>query len=103
MIDRGTGGYEENDPTPWSITLQMNLTPLGPMRVQLTLQERNISTTFWAKEQHTLSLLNRNIPTLKSAFERAGMEVSGLRVLYGAIKVEEENIPDDISLVNVRV
>jgi len=103
VIDRGTGGDEENDPNPWSITLQMNLTPLGPMRVQLMLQERNISTTFWAEEQHTLSLLNRNIPTLKSAFEKAGMEVSGLRVLHGTIKVEEENIPEDLSLVNVRV
>lgn len=103
VIDRGIGEEEENDPSPWSITLQMNLTPLGPMRVQLMLQERNLSTTFWAEEQHTLSLLNRNIPILKSAFEKAGMEVSGLRVLHGAVKVTEENIPDDISLVNVKV
>ncbi|MCW8826132.1 MAG: flagellar hook-length control protein FliK [Gammaproteobacteria bacterium] len=93
----------QKESSPWSITLQMNLSPLGPMRAKLKLLDRSISTTIWAEERETLALVNRNLQTLQSAFERAGLEVADLRVLHGIITPPEAKLPDDISLLNVKV
>jgi len=103
LIERERCADGDNESTPWGITLQMNLSPLGPMRAQLKLTGCMISTTFWAEEKRTLTLVNQNLPTLKSAFERAGLEVSDLRVLHGRITPQEERLPEDLSLVNVKV
>lgn len=104
-IDKGEISGEEHSEIPWQITLQMNLTPLGEMRVQLKLKARSISTIFWAEEQETLSLLNKNIPTLKGALDRAGFDVNEMRVLHGLIKRKDSDalIPENASLLSVKV
>lgn len=104
-IDKGDPLNEEHSEIPWQITLQMNLTPLGEMRVQLKLNACSISTIFWAEEQETLSLLNKNIPTLKDALDKAGFDVNEMRVLHGLIKRRESDalIPENASLLSVKV
>ncbi|MDH3354312.1 MAG: flagellar hook-length control protein FliK [Chromatiales bacterium] len=103
QIERKEKDKDDNESISWGITLQVDLTPLGPMRVQLKLKDKAVSTTFWAEKQSTLTLVNQNLPTLKGAFERAGLVVTDLRVLHGLITPMEDNIPKDLSLLNVKV
>jgi hypothetical protein len=103
QIEHEKKSCQEDTAVPWSITLQMNLSPLGPMRAQIRLKGQEVSTTFWAEEQDTLTLVNQNLPTLRGALERTGLKVAGLRVLHGMITPLEERRSADLSLLDVKV
>ncbi|KRT55320.1 flagellar hook-length control protein FliK [endosymbiont of Ridgeia piscesae] len=94
-------GTQENpgEEQIWSLTLRMNLAGLGPMRVQLRLQGKSISSLFWAEQPHTTQLLKRHTSQLKSAFERAGLEVTQIKA-YQGIPTEERELPSGLSLLD---
>jgi hypothetical protein len=83
----------------WSLTLQMNLQPLGPMRVQLRLQDKSLSTLIWVERQDTMKLLEHHLPELQQAFEQAHLEVKRLQAYQSRIEADEP-IPQTAGLVS---
>lgn len=91
-IKREGGGPGAEHKPVWSLTLQMNLQPLGPMRVQLRLEGKALATLIWAERQGTMQLLEQHLPELQQAFEQADLEVVRLQV-YQAKITQPETIP----------
>ncbi len=52
-LKKDDGRSQDNPATTWSLTLQMNLQTLGPMRVQLRLQDKTLATVIWAEQPAT--------------------------------------------------
>jgi hypothetical protein len=70
----------------WRLTIKFDLKPLGPMHANLTLKGGDeLSTIFWAKQQKTLSLLNRYLPLLRSNLERTGFKVGRIEAYHGVV------------------
>ena len=66
----------------WSVTLRLDLEPLGPVHAQLSLHGERIAATLWAERPATATLLDRQLGLLVAGFERAGL--APLRVAAGA-------------------
>ncbi|MES9862794.1 MAG: flagellar hook-length control protein FliK [Candidatus Thiodiazotropha sp. LLP2] len=86
----------------WQLTLHMDLSPLGPMRIRLHLIGEALSTTIWSENPDTSALVNQHLNRLRSGFESAGLEVNKLEAFQGSARNEFE-LPNDQSLLNEKV
>lgn len=94
------GDRSQDDPTAvWNLTLQMNLQTLGPMRVQLRLQDKALATVIWSEQPDTTKLVESHLVKLQQAFEQAGLEVTRLQAYQTKIE-ERDLVPRDTSLLS---
>jgi hypothetical protein len=77
----------------------MDLSPLGPMRVQLKLQGENVSTLIWSQRPATNSLVQSHLKALQTAYQQRGLQVQRLEAFVGVIEKRDE-IPVDGSLLH---
>jgi hypothetical protein len=98
-IGRETDAKSETDEHPWTLTLQMNLSTLGPMRVQIRLVGESVSTIIWSESSATDTLVKEHIDRLRKGYEKAGLEVTRLESFVGVIETDPE-ISSDISLLH---
>ncbi|MES9968832.1 MAG: flagellar hook-length control protein FliK [Candidatus Thiodiazotropha sp.] len=83
----------------WNLTLHMNLSPLGPMRVRLALLGETISTIIWSENPQTADLVNQHLDKLRTGLESTGLEVKKLEAFQGIADIENE-LPSERSLLN---
>ncbi len=83
----------------WRLTLHMNLTPLGPMKVQLHLVGERVSTIIWSENPDTSQRVSQHLDTLRRGLESAGLEVAKLASYQGSAENEHE-LPSDHTLLN---
>ncbi|RLJ17218.1 flagellar hook-length control protein FliK [bacterium endosymbiont of Escarpia laminata] len=98
-LQKEPGKSGEKEDAVWSLTLRMNLEPLGPMRVQLRLQGEAISSVLWAEQAETTSLIQNNLEKLRSALEKAGLDVTKLEAYQGKSEGDEQ-LPRGLSLLD---
>jgi hypothetical protein len=98
-IGRETNTKGDADEHPWSLTLQMNLSTLGPMRVQIRLTGESVSTIIWSERSSTDTLVKEHIDRLRMGYEKAGLEVTRLESFIGIIETDPE-ISSDLSLLH---
>ncbi|MCU7876426.1 MAG: flagellar hook-length control protein FliK [Candidatus Thiodiazotropha sp. (ex Lucinoma borealis)] len=98
-IGRDGSKSGEGDETAWSLTLHMNLQPLGPIKIQLHLLGEVISTVIWSEIPDTTSLIKQHLGKLRTGLESAGLEVKKLDAFQGSAKIENE-LPNEHSLLN---
>ncbi|MCU7808713.1 MAG: flagellar hook-length control protein FliK [Candidatus Thiodiazotropha sp. (ex Semelilucina semeliformis)] len=98
-ISRENAPHEEADEQLWNLTLHMNLSTLGPMRVQLKLQGDIISTIIWSENNQTDKLVRNHLDRLRQGYENSGLEVKRLEAFVGIIDDNHE-IPTDLSLLH---
>ncbi len=99
LINKDHSTSRDAEEQSWSLTLQVNLPALGPMRVQLTLQGEAISTVIWAELNNTTDLVKAHLSLLQKAYETAGLEVKKLETYQGRIE-ELDPMPRDLSLLS---
>jgi len=73
----------------WHITLRFDLDPLGPVVVQLSLRQEEISALFLAERRESADLFDQHLPTLNSALSQAGLTVGKLAARRGAATIAE--------------
>ncbi|RDH85792.1 MAG: flagellar hook-length control protein FliK [endosymbiont of Escarpia spicata] len=98
-LQKEPGKSGEKEDAVWSLALRMNLEPLGPMRVQLRLQGEAISSVLWAEQAETTSLIQNNLEKLRSALEKAGLDVMKLEACQGKSDGDEQ-LPRGLSLLD---
>ncbi|MBL3599391.1 MAG: flagellar hook-length control protein FliK [gamma proteobacterium endosymbiont of Lamellibrachia anaximandri] len=98
-LQKEPGKSGEKEDAVWSLTLRMNLEPLGPMRIQLRLQGEAISSVLWAEQAETTSLIQNNLEKLRSALEKAGLDVTKLEAHQGKSD-RDEQLPRGLSLLD---
>ncbi|MET0065661.1 MAG: flagellar hook-length control protein FliK [Candidatus Thiodiazotropha sp.] len=90
---------EKGQSTGWRLTLHMNLSPLGPMKVQLQLVGEQVSTVIWSESPATSQRVAKHLDTLRRGLESAGLEVTKLASFQGSAENEQE-LPSDHILLN---
>jgi flagellar hook-length control protein FliK len=83
----------------WNLTLHMNLSSLGPMRVKLSLVGETIATTIWSENPRTASLVKQHLERLRTGLESTGLEVSKLDAFQGSAGLENE-LPNQQTLLS---
>jgi len=84
---RAQGGDET---ALWTLILHMNLSSLGPMRIQLRLRGEALSTVIWSQKEATNALVREHLDRLRSGYERSGLEVKQLDAFAGGAEIQEE-------------
>ncbi len=77
-------------PPRWSLTLDMDIAPLGPIEVRIQLLEREISSHFMAQAEIGQRALEARLPQLQDALEALGLSVRGLSVARGVVSRERQ-------------
>lgn len=98
-IGREGAHQQEAEAQRWNLTLHMNLSTLGPMRVQIRLQGETISTIIWSAQNRTDNLVRQHLDRLRKGYEQAGLEVKRLESFVGAIE-EDHALPTDVALLH---
>jgi len=77
----------------WSVTLNFNIPPTGPVCARLSLMADEISSHFTAELDEGVKRIEQLLPTLNEAFSRAGLKVSKLSASQGsAVKRPDQPI-----------
>lgn len=77
----------------WSVTLNFNIPPTGPVRARLSLIADEISSHFTAELDEGVKRIEQFLPTLNEAFSRAGLKVGKLSASQGsAVKRPDQPI-----------
>ncbi|MET0093126.1 MAG: flagellar hook-length control protein FliK, partial [Sedimenticola sp.] len=84
--ERGANG--EGDDL-WTVSLNFDLQGLGPVRAMLTLTEDLVSSHFVAQQPESAGRIERELPRLDAAFQRAGLRVGKLSARQGKPETEE--------------
>lgn len=75
---------EHNQQPPvWRLELSFDIDPLGPMHVQVNLQEDNLSSLLWAERERTASLVSKELHVLRDKLLAAGLNIRELDCRQG--------------------
>lgn len=69
-----------NDTASWSVTLNFEFDPLGPVEARLHLIEHQLSARFKAELGDTARLIQKHLPMLQTALDKAGFRIASLDV-----------------------
>ncbi|MBI3560785.1 MAG: flagellar hook-length control protein FliK [Gammaproteobacteria bacterium] len=97
-------GHEQKSTKPshgWTVMLAFDLAGLGPMRVQISLQQHTISTYWWASHERTVALFNDYVDTFKSRLQANGLRVQHLHCQTGVPKAGPSQKPSHYSNTSV--
>lgn len=65
----------ENPPRKWIVNLSLDIAPLGMIHVQLNLLGEALSSSIWAEQAFTNTLITQNLPTLEKRLQQSGLNV----------------------------
>lgn len=73
---------EKKEPI-WRLELSFELEPLGPLHVQVNLQNEEISSKLWAESAQTAIYVNKELHVLRDKLLAAGLNIKELECLQG--------------------
>ena len=73
----------EEEPSKWTVSLEMNPGNLGLIKNKLTLQNNRLSSSFWTEKQNTRQLIQQYLTLLKRNFNRLNIQADELHVSQG--------------------
>jgi hypothetical protein len=82
-IDRECHGDGHDGQSRWMANLAIDLPTLGPIRTQVSLQNKCISCIFWAEQITTVSIIRHHLKHLQNALEAQGLKVQSLSCGHG--------------------
>lgn len=74
---------EESRPPVWRLELSFDIEPLGPIHAQINLQEDNLSSRLWAKQENTAELVKEELHILRDKLLAAGLNIRELDCQQG--------------------
>jgi len=87
---KSVDGKEENI---WSVNLDFDLEPLGPVTGCLILQGDAITSHFIAEREQSAERLEQAMPILSEAFVRAGLRIGSMTTGHGRATSQEDAPP----------
>lgn len=76
---RRQGGMQRQ----WSMTVSMDIEPLGPMHARVTLIEDSVHTVIWSERPATAELAHRHAAWLCTQMRQAGLNPADVQCLQG--------------------
>ena len=71
------------DEDAWSVNLSLDLPNLGSLQSRISMDKQGLSTTFWTRSRHNLSLIENRLPELRRNLELHGIEINQFKCLDG--------------------
>lgn len=65
----------ENPVRKWTVNLSFDVAPLGMIHVQLNLLGEELSSSIWAEQAFTNTLIKQNLPHLEKRLQQTGLNV----------------------------
>ncbi|MCW8906068.1 MAG: flagellar hook-length control protein FliK [Sedimenticola sp.] len=78
-------GRQDQSSDRWSVTLDFNIPPAGPMSVRLSLVDGVLSSHFTAEKVESVEQIERFLPRLNDALTSAGLNVGKLSTRLGSV------------------
>ncbi|WP_020410393.1 flagellar hook-length control protein FliK [Hahella ganghwensis] len=82
--DEQTDKEKKKPQAKWKLILAFDLETVGPFQSHVLYTDGTVSATFWAEKQHTLKLVNTELPRLRKGLQDWGLQVGDLAVRKGA-------------------
>jgi hypothetical protein len=93
-FERETRGSEPPRQIYWTVTLDFDIAPLGPISARLALHGDEISSHFTAQLGETARRIASEMPKLEQALIKAGLSIRKLSATQGSVpKPEPQAIP----------
>ncbi|WP_157729971.1 flagellar hook-length control protein FliK [Bacterioplanes sanyensis] len=83
-----TGGKRKRG---WRVVLHFDLQHLGPLDIEIELNENQVAATFWSQQADTLRSLQQQLPPLRSQLTSLGVEIEVLTARHGQMPAGEHN------------
>lgn len=74
---------QEARPPLWRLELSFEIEPLGPLHVQVNLQEDKLSSRVWAEQENTARLVSDELHVLRDKLLAAGIHINELDCMQG--------------------
>ncbi len=89
----------------WTVMLAFDLEGMGPVRVQVTLLNDEISTFWWAQDPATVDIFHKHIDILQTRLKTAGLDVNQLDCQCGIPSTEKASpvVPYSNTMLDERV
>lgn len=84
----------------WSVKLNFDIPPVGPICAKLNLQGDVISSHFTAEETEAIRRIEASLPKLSEAFIKAGLTVGRLSARQGEAKKQPDLPPSPFPLLD---
>lgn len=82
-IEQDARGQGRKREPVWNVNLSFDLPGLGPIQTRITLLQGVISTTFWAEQAGTVSVIKDHLQMLQQRLREAGLNIGSLQALQG--------------------
>jgi len=82
-FEKESGGQDKSTER-WSVTLDFNIPPAGPISVRLSLVDGILSSHFTAEKAESVEQIERFLPRLNDALASAGLKVGKLSTRLGS-------------------
>ncbi|MCB1858279.1 MAG: flagellar hook-length control protein FliK [Gammaproteobacteria bacterium] len=82
-----TGRESQQTDSRWTVAIEFELEPLGPVKANLVLRGNEISSFFTAERPEGAQRIKRAMPLLNQAFQRAGLTVGRLVASEGKVEI----------------
>lgn len=99
-LEQETNTRGKQDESAWRLTLNFDFQPLGPVEARLTLQGEEVSSLFKASRPESAALIEKNLPRLNDAFERAGLKVGRLHARHAEVSIETPPPPSPTPILD---
>lgn len=76
----------------WTVMLAFDLEGMGPVRVQVTLLNEEISTFWWAEDPATVDMFHKHIGILQTRLKTVGLDVNQLDCQCGIPSTEKSSL-----------
>jgi hypothetical protein len=70
-------------PRQWTMRVNLDVEPLGPMHAKVTLVGERVHTLIWAEQPQTLELARAHVDWLQTRLEEVGLDASEVQCLAG--------------------
>jgi hypothetical protein len=67
----------------WSLSINLDLDPLGPLHARVTLTEAQLHTVIWAERGDTAELIRSHVDWLHAQLRGAGLDAAEIQCLHG--------------------
>jgi flagellar hook-length control protein FliK len=71
------------DEDAWSVNLSLDLPNLGSLQSRISMDKKGLSTTFWTRSPHNLSLIENRLPELRRNLEQHGLDINQFKCIDG--------------------
>lgn len=86
----------------WTVMLAFDLEGMGPVRVQVSLINEEVSTFWWADKPDTVKLFHQHMDTLQNRLKASGLVINKMDCQHGIPDTEpvQKNVPYSTTIVD---